>query len=326
MAFFTRNKNQGKHPENDEGKGKNPDKGEKAESYRFEKSNAKDEQARRPADRKPRRDDSQETSPQRVGIVSGVLSTPADSDDLSQFGAVVERRFGPGSARDSTVVAKLVTRRVKISRDEITRAQGNRSSGRVVEPPLDIELDVDADDETQESPKLEVDPMALIGQATTITGNIVAEEDLEIQGTIDGSVRLAKHRVVVGSDGIVNAIVEAHAVLVIGKISGNVIATELVEVNAGGVIEGDVKAPRIIMHDGAIVIGSLDMSAASSSGVGMSASAPGSAADPDPAPSPTPVPDSVPESASNSESLPPVRPRLMKVEVSDDPLSEKDSI
>jgi hypothetical protein len=130
--------------------------------------------------------------------------------------------------------------------------------------------------------------------------------------------------VVVGSDGIVNAIVEAHSVLVIGKITGNVIATELVEVNAGGVIEGDVKAPRIIMNDGAIVIGSLDMSAASSSGVATSASAP----DPIPAPPSTPdsVPDSAPVSASNSDSLPPVRPRLMKVEVSDDPLSEKEGV
>jgi cytoskeletal protein CcmA (bactofilin family) len=221
--------------------------------------------------------------------------------------------------RDSRVTAKLVTERVKISRDELTRVPRNRSRGRVVEPSLYLELDVDTD-ETQESPKLEVDPMALIGQATTISGNIVAEEDLEIQGKIDGSVRLAKHRVVVGSDGIVNAIVEAHSVHVIGKITGNVIATELVEVNSGGVIEGDVQAPRIIMNDGAIVIGSLDMSVASTSGVG--ASDPAS----EPAPAPPPALDSVPVSESNSDSLPPDRPRLMKVEISDDSLSEIDGI
>jgi cytoskeletal protein CcmA (bactofilin family) len=303
MAFFKRKKNQGK----------NPDKGEKAESYRFEKSNAKGEQARKPADPNPRGDDPVESSPQRVGVVSGVLSTSADSDDLSQFGAVVERRFGPGAGRDSKVVA----RRVKASRDELTRVPRNRSRGSVVEPSLDLEVDVDTD-ETQESPKLEVDPMALIGQATTISGNIVAEEDLEIQGKIDGSVRLAKHRVVVGSDGIVNAIVEAHSVLVIGKITGNVIATELVEVNSGGVIEGDVKAPRIIMNDGAIVIGSLDMSVASTSGVGASA--------PTSEPAPAPPPDSASGPESNSESSPPDRPGLMKVEGSDDPLSEKASI
>jgi cytoskeletal protein CcmA (bactofilin family) len=308
MAIFRRKKNQSR----------NQDKGEKAESYRFEKSNAEDGQAHQPTAPKPRRDDPLETSPQRVGIVSGVLSTPADSDDLSQFGAVVERRFGPGSERDSAGRGQVTTNRVEGSRYQAIGAHDSLSRGRVVESPLDE----DATDEILESPKLEVDPMALIGHATTITGNIVAEEDLEIHGTIEGSVRLDDHRVVVGSDGIVNATVEAHSILVIGKITGNVVATELVEVNAGGMIEGDVKAPRVIMNDGAIVIGSLDMSAALPSGVGASASAPVS----DPAPAPPPAPDSAPVSASNSESLPPVRPRLMKVELSDDPLSEKEDI
>jgi cytoskeletal protein CcmA (bactofilin family) len=156
--------------------------------------------------------------------------------------------------------------------------------------------------------------MTLIGHATTITGNIVAEEDLEIQGTIEGSVRLAKHRVVVGSDGIVKATVEADSVLVIGKITGNVVATELVEVNAGGVIEGDVKAPRVIMKDGAIVIGALDMSAGSPSGVSVSTSTAASTA------------ASASTSTSDSQWLPPVRARLMKVELPEDPLAKKDSI
>jgi len=290
MAIFRRNKDQSK----------NQDKGDKTVSYRFEKSIAEDDQVRPSTDPKARRDDPQESSPQRVGIVSGVLSTSADSDDLSQFGAVVERRFGPNSERDPKSSGQVITNRVEDSSHEAIGAHDDLSRGRVVDSPFDDA----ADDEILESPKLEVDPMALIGHATTITGNIVAEEDLEIQGTIEGSVRLAKHRVVVGSDGIVKATVEAHSVLVIGKITGNVVATELVEVNAGGVIEGDVKAPRVIMNDGAIVIGALDMSTGLPSGVAVSTST----------------------SISDSESLPPVRARLMKVELPDDPLAKKDSI
>ena len=139
--------------------------------------------------------------------------------------------------------------------------------------------------------------MAHIGTATTIVGNIVAEEDLEIQGTIDGSVRLVGHRLVVGSEGIVNATVEARTIQVIGKIMGNVIATESVEIKAGGVIGGDVKSPRIIMADGAIVVGALDMSAALPSSFGST----------DPGP------------------LTPERPRLIKVELSDDSFADEGS-
>jgi cytoskeletal protein CcmA (bactofilin family) len=272
MVIFRRSKNK-KNDEDDE-------------STQPEKSKPDHDVAHRSADSKPRRDGPLETSPQRVGVVSGILSTSAESDGLSQFGAVVERRFGPDPERDS-----LPPRHVA--------ADSTLNPGRDAFDEHEHRGTVETDlDEDAESPKLEVDPMALIGHATTITGDIVAEEDLEIQGTIEGSVRLVDHRVTIGSDGIVNATVEAHTVLVIGKITGDVIATELVEIKAGGVIGGDVKAPRVIMNDGAIVIGALDMSAALPISSGISA----------------------------SESPTPERPRLMRVELPDDPTSKKGSI
>jgi cytoskeletal protein CcmA (bactofilin family) len=230
-------------------------------------------------------EDSVETSPRHVGhvgVVSGVLTTSADSDHGSLFGSVVERRFGPGSEHEENVTAD---------------SADNLSSGafaphdflHAVEPLLA---------EGAESPNLEIDPMAHIGNATTIVGNIVAEEDLEIQGRIEGSVRLVDHRVVVGSDGVVKASVEARTVQVIGKITGNVVATEWVEIKAGGVIRGDVKAPRVIMADGAIVVGGLDMSAALPSSAGSR--------DPEP---PTPE-----------------RPKLIKVELADDSFRDEGSV
>lgn len=267
MAFFRRNKvkKKSKPAPPSELKKTGPQQGAAIES----------------ADSRPGRDDPHETSPQRVGIVSGILSTSAESDGLSQYGNVVESRFGPDPLRTLEPKKQVAGDGDGNSfRDGFVEHEGLRP---VV-------------DEAAESPKLEVDPMAHIGHATTITGHIVAEEDLEIQGTIEGSVRLANHRLIVGSDGLVKATVEAHTVLVIGKISGNVVATELVEIKAGGVIGGDVKAPRVIMNDGAIVVGALDMSAA------LPSSARGTAAEP-PAPA---------------------RPRLMRVELpTDDPSSRK---
>jgi cytoskeletal protein CcmA (bactofilin family) len=277
MAFFRRNKN----TENDD----------TVESSQAEKPKPELRLADRLTDPNPHRDGHQESSPQRVGIVSGVLSTSAESEGLSQFGAVVERRFGPGPGpeRDS-----LPPRHV--AADSAFNPCRDAIDAR--EAPRAVETDLD---EGAESPNLEVDPMGLIGHATTITGDIVAKEDLEIQGTIDGSVRLVDHRLTIGSGGIVNASVEAHTVLVIGKITGDVIATELVEIKAGGVIGGDVKAPRVIMNDGAIVIGGLDMSAALPLGE-------------------SPL---VSESPSASESPTPERPRLMRVELPDGPTSNE---
>jgi cytoskeletal protein CcmA (bactofilin family) len=210
-----------------------------------------------------------ESSPQRVGIVSGVLSTSADTDpnDETLLSDVVARRFvpdtedpDPGSKLPPQYAGDEMVREPMTDEPDTAEEVQDSSSGsmrenhlRAVEPLFTDSL---------ATPELEVDTMAHIGRTTIITGNVVAEEDLEIQGTIEGSIRLANHQVSVGIDGHVKASVDAHTVHVTGRITGDVVASELVEVEAGGIIGGDVKAPRIIMHDGAIVVGGLDMSAA----------------------------------------------------------------
>ena len=189
-----------------------------------------------------------ESSPQRVGIVSGILTTSATSGNPSLVGEIVDRHFAPTGERGEQ--HKEESTETDLKRPAALPPQGEHL--RAVEPLLESETD---------SPNLEIDPMAHVGHATTIVGSIVAEEDLEIQGTIEGSVRLTNHQLTVGCDGLVKASVEANTVLVIGRISGDVVAADLVEIKAGGVIGGDVKSRRVIMHDGGVVVGSLDMSA-----------------------------------------------------------------
>lgn len=111
-------------------------------------------------------------------------------------------------------------------------------------------------------PARKIEPVPRVGGATTFTGKIVADEDLEVDGTVEGSIILDQHELTVGTRGLVEADVAAKSVIVIGRVTGNVVATEVVEVKSGGVIGGDVMAPRVIMADGAIVIGALDMTAA----------------------------------------------------------------
>ncbi len=191
-----------------------------------------------------------ETSPQRVGVVSGILTTSATLAGPDPTDRIVDRHFGPNAGRERKADE---AKRAERHRGDVPGLPPRREHLRAVEDQLEEELDL---------PRLEVDPMAHIGHETTITGSIVAQEDLDIQGTIEGSIRLADHQLTVGSDGLVKANVEAHTVLVMGRISGNVVASELIEIKAGGVIGGDVKSPRVIMHDGGVVVGGLDMSAA----------------------------------------------------------------
>lgn len=104
--------------------------------------------------------------------------------------------------------------------------------------------------------------VSVLGPATRVAGDLVADENVEIEGLVEGCVRAQRSRVTVGSEGLVRSRIEARSVRVRGTIRGNVSAEDWVEVEAGGVIRGDVCAPRIILHDGAIVTGRLDMTEA----------------------------------------------------------------
>ena len=209
-----------------------------------------------------------DSSPQSVGVVSGVLSTGSESgEDGSLFGDIVERRFGQHGSDTPSLPPQRG--RDPLSKDSSDDSENESVAGESDHPTRDHLRAVEPlfpDDPA--TPDLEVDLMAHIGRATTITGNIVAEEDLEIQGTVEGSVRLANHQVTIGAEGHVKASVDAENVMVYGKITGDVVASDLVEVEKGGIVGGDIKAPRIIMHDGAIVVGGLDMSASLPNGGG----------------------------------------------------------
>lgn len=179
----------------------------------------------------------------RPGIVSGVLSDPAETSTDSPHHDIVERRFGQSAESSGRTLPE--------SKKRSAASENESAAASVV---LDMQ--------ELETPDLEVDSMAHIGRSTTINGDIVAGEDLEIEGTVEGTVTLSQNRVSIGAEGVVKARVQAASVVVAGRIEGDVTAAEVIEVKAGGYIGGNVKSPRVILQDGAIVIGGLDMSAA----------------------------------------------------------------
>ena len=114
--------------------------------------------------------------------------------------------------------------------------------------------------------------MATIGQSIVFKGELTGDEDLEIDGQVEGNVRLANNQLTIGSSGRVTAQVVAKSIIVIGRVKGNLTATERIEIQATGIVEGDVKAPRLNVQEGAVVNGGIDMSASASTAAQASAS------------------------------------------------------
>ena len=116
--------------------------------------------------------------------------------------------------------------------------------------------------------------MANIGKSITISGDLTGEEDLVIEGKVEGKVTLPNSVLTVGANGTIKAEVQAKSVVVIGRVAGNVRGTERVEIQATGVVEGDVYAPKLIVAEGAVLNGSIQMGTKAGASERPSASAP----------------------------------------------------
>jgi len=103
------------------------------------------------------------------------------------------------------------------------------------------------------------DEMANIGKSITIKGDLTGNEDIVIEGTVEGKVDFPSNQLTIGANGTAKAEIKAKAIVVIGKVSGNVQGTERVEIQATGVVEGDVSAPRLVVAEGAVLNGSIHM-------------------------------------------------------------------
>jgi cytoskeletal protein CcmA (bactofilin family) len=101
--------------------------------------------------------------------------------------------------------------------------------------------------------------MANIGKSITIKGDLSGNEDLQIDGTVEGRIDLPNNQLTIGAEGRVKAEVHAKAVVVIGHVTGNLSAAERIQVEATGVVDGDVKAPRLVIQEGAMLNGSVEM-------------------------------------------------------------------
>ena len=98
----------------------------------------------------------------------------------------------------------------------------------------------------------------IIGKDTTFTGTLDVKGSLRVDGTVKGKV-LCTDCVTVGSSGLVEADIEAETAVVAGRMHGNVLAREKMELQAKCEMEGDIKAKSLVIEQGAVFCGACNM-------------------------------------------------------------------
>jgi len=98
----------------------------------------------------------------------------------------------------------------------------------------------------------------VIGKGITVKGELFGEEDVKIEGRVEGKIQLTKN-LLVGQTGVVEADVEAENINIGGTVTGNLMAQNRVEIVVSGKMIGDIKAPRVVVAEGAHFKGNVDM-------------------------------------------------------------------
>ena len=98
-----------------------------------------------------------------------------------------------------------------------------------------------------------------IGESIVFKGELSGDEDLVIEGQVEGKIDLNQNALTVGEHGKVNATVVAKTVVAAGKVRGNIIAAEKVDIRDTCSMEGNICAPRVVIALGAYFRGGIDM-------------------------------------------------------------------
>jgi cytoskeletal protein CcmA (bactofilin family) len=98
-----------------------------------------------------------------------------------------------------------------------------------------------------------------IGKSVVIKGELNGSEDLTIEGQVEGKIELRQNVLTIGANGRIKAQVFAKSVIILGEVTGNVTASEKVDIRDNGSVDGDIASPRVAIAEGAHFRGSIDM-------------------------------------------------------------------
>jgi cytoskeletal protein CcmA (bactofilin family) len=102
------------------------------------------------------------------------------------------------------------------------------------------------------------EPITIIGANTVVSGNLEGDEDLTVEGRVEGSITLSR-TLSIEVGGVVRANVHVRNAVISGVLVGNVEAQESVHITEAGRVVGDIAAPRVILVDGSSFRGNIDM-------------------------------------------------------------------
>jgi len=110
------------------------------------------------------------------------------------------------------------------------------------------------------------DAIATIGKSVQIRGEVKGNEDLVVEGLIEGTITLSEHRLTVGPNARVTANVAARDVVVQGSLQGDIHALGRVELRSGSHVSGDIRAARLSVEDNAIFSGKVELDGTGAAG------------------------------------------------------------
>jgi len=99
---------------------------------------------------------------------------------------------------------------------------------------------------------------AWVGKALLVQGKIISNENLTIDGSVEGTIELGDHSLTIGEGASIKADLIAQTIVISGAVAGNVRAKVKVDLRATGSVEGDIIAPLLVMAEGAVVSGRVD--------------------------------------------------------------------
>ena len=140
-------------------------------------------------------------------------------------------------------------------RDEVVRPP----SGQPTAAPQPAPITAGAPGPRAETSHLMEKDIVNIGKSVVIKGELNGSEDLTIEGHVEGTIQLRDHVLTIGPNGRIKAQVFAKSVVVLGEVTGNVTASDKVDIRDNGSVDGDIISPRVAIAEGAHFRGSVDM-------------------------------------------------------------------
>ena len=143
-------------------------------------------------------------------------------------------RLQPGNERNPTIIK---TRAIEAEESPVTIAAKN-----------------------EDIPRVRPNSVSVFGSTLVFRGELSADEELLIQGTVEGTIAHHKKNVTIGKQGRVNALIHANSITIQGRVDGDIHGDEFVVMAEGSEVNGNIFCPRIMMEAGARFNGIIQMS------------------------------------------------------------------